>query len=95
MGVSANSLINRPILASIHTQAFQRNLTRIRELAPESKIWAVIKARAYGHCFDATLKGLASTDSFALLDIQDAAWLREHGWQGRILLLEGLFMKMS
>jgi alanine racemase len=52
MGVSANSLINRPILASIHTQAFQHNLTRVRELAPESKIWAVIKARAYGHCFE-------------------------------------------
>ena len=91
MGASANSLINRPILASIHTQSFQHNLNRVRELAPESKIWAVIKARAYGHCFDAALKGLASTDGFALLDIQDAAWLREHGWEGRILLLEGLF----
>jgi alanine racemase len=91
LGASANSLINRPILASIHTQAFQHNLNRVRELAPESKIWSVIKARAYGHCFDAALKGLGSTDGFALLDIQDAAWLREHGWEGRILLLEGLF----
>ena len=91
MGASANSLINRPILASIHTQAFQHNLNRVRELAPESKIWSVIKARAYGHTFDAVLKGLASTDGFALLDIQDAVCLREHGWQGRILLLEGLF----
>ena len=91
MGATANHLINRPILASIHTQAFQHNLSRVRELAPESKIWAVIKARAYGHCFDAVLKGLGSSDGFALLDIQDAVWLREHGWQGRILLLEGLF----
>ena len=91
MGASANSLINRPILASIHTQAFQHNLNRVRELAPESKIWSVIKARAYGHTFDAVLKGLESTDGFALLDIQDAVCLREHGWQGRILLLEGLF----
>ncbi len=91
MGESANSLINRPILASIHTAAFQHNLNRVRELAPESKIWSVIKARAYGHCFDAALKGLASTDGFALLDIQDAAWLRERGWEGRILLLEGFF----
>ena len=91
MGASANSLINRPILASIHTQAFQHNLSRVRQLAPESKIWAVIKARAYGHGFAAALKGLSSTDGFALLDIQDAVWLREQGWQGRILLLEGLF----
>ncbi len=91
MGASANGLINRPILASIHTEAFQHNLNRVRELAPESKIWSVIKARAYGHSFDAALKGLGSTDGFALLDIQDAVWLREHGWKGRILLLEGLF----
>ena len=91
MGASANSLIHRPILASINTQAFQHNLSRVRELAPASKIWSVIKARAYGHCFEAAFQGLASTDGFALLDIQDAVWLREHCWQGRILLLEGLF----
>ena len=91
MGETSNGLINRPILASIHTAAFQHNLNRVRELAPESKIWSVIKARAYGHCFDAALKGLASTDGFALLDIEDALWLREHGWEGRILLLEGFF----
>ena len=91
MGLTDDSLINRPILASIHTEAFRHNLNRVRELAPESKIWAVIKARAYGHCFEAALKGLASTDGFALLDIEDASWLREHGWKGRILLLEGFF----
>jgi alanine racemase len=91
MGASTNGLINRPILASIHTQAFQHNLNRVRELAPQSKIWSVIKARAYGHGFEAVLKGLESSDGFALLDIQDAVWLREHGWEGRILLLEGLF----
>ncbi|HAT39939.1 MAG TPA: alanine racemase, partial [Polynucleobacter sp.] len=89
MGDSANDLINRPIMASMHTAAFQHNLNRVRELAPESKIWSVIKARAYGHCFEAALKGLASTDGFALLDIQDASWLREQDWEGRILLLEG------
>ncbi|NCV04468.1 MAG: alanine racemase, partial [Burkholderiaceae bacterium] len=55
MGASANSLINRPILASIHTDAFQHNLNRVRELAPESKIWAVVKSRAYGHTFEAAL----------------------------------------
>ena len=91
MGDSANGLINRPILASIHTAAFQHNLNRVRALAPESKIWAVIKARAYGHSFNAALEGLASTDGFALLDIEDARWLRQQGWNGRILLLEGLF----
>lgn len=91
MGLTANHLVNRPILASIDTEAFRHNLNRIRELAPESKIWAVIKAKAYGHGLEAALKGLESTDGFALLDIADAQWLRDHKWSGRILLLEGLF----
>ena len=91
MGATANGLINRPILASIHTDAFQHNLNRVRELAPESKIWSVVKSRGYGHSFEAVLKGLASTDGFALLNMQNALRLREEGWLGRILLLEGLF----
>ncbi len=91
MSTSANRLINRPILASIDTGAFRHNLNRIRELAPESKIWSVIKAKSYGHSLEGALAGLGSTDGFALLDIADAQWLRDHGWQGRILLLEGLF----
>ncbi|WP_216862169.1 alanine racemase [Polynucleobacter sp. AM-25C3] len=91
MSSSANRLINRPILATIHTDAFRHNLSRIRELAPASKIWSVVKAKAYGHTLEAVLKGLESTDGFALLDIADAQWLRDHAWGGRILLLEGLF----
>jgi alanine racemase len=88
---SANSLINRPIVASIHPKAFRHNLSRVRDLAPEAKIWSVIKSRAYGHSFEAAIAGLGSTDGFALLNLQNAALLRESGWQGRILLLEGLF----
>jgi alanine racemase len=91
MSTSNNRLINRPVLATIHTDAFRHNLSRIRELAPESKIWSVVKAKGYGHSLEAALKGLESTDGFALLDIADAQWLRDHAWGGRILLLEGLF----
>jgi alanine racemase len=95
MSLSGNRLINRPILATIHTDAFRHNLGRIRELAPESKIWAVVKAKAYGHNLEAAFKGLESTDGFALLDIADAQWLRDHGWKGRILLLEGIFSQQE
>ena len=91
MGSSADSLMTRPILAAIDTAAFEHNLAKIRDLAPESKIWCVIKARAYGHGLQAALRGLGSTDGFAVLDLEDARFLRDHGWQGRILLLEGLF----
>ena len=83
--------MNRPILASIHIEAFRHNLARVRALAPEAKTWSVVKAAAYGHRLESILEGLKETDGFALLDLRDAQWLRNQGWQGRILLLEGLF----
>ena len=91
MGSTIDRLNNRPISATIHTDALRHNLSRIRELAPASKIWSVIKAQAYGSGLEAALQGLQSTDGFAVLDIADAQWLRDHAWGGRILLLEGVF----
>jgi alanine racemase len=35
--------------AEISRKALQANLARIRELAPQSKIMAVVKANGYGH----------------------------------------------
>ena len=58
---------------------------------PGSKVWSVVKANAYGHGLESTLKGLSLTDGFALLDLVEAKILREKGWMGPILLLEGLF----
>lgn len=83
--------MNRPILASIHIEAFRHNLARVRALAPEAQIWSVVKAAAYGHRLSSILEGLNETDGFALLDLRDAHWLRNEGWKGRILMLEGLF----
>lgn len=56
-----------------------------------SRVWSVVKARAYGHSLRAALAGLGQTDGFALLDLDDARWLRSQGWDKPILLLEGLF----
>ena len=83
--------LSRPIYAHIHTDALSHNLERIRQLVPGSKVWSVVKANAYGHGLEAALKGLSLTDGFALLDLAEAKTLREKGWTGPILLLEGLF----
>lgn len=83
--------LSRPIYAHIHTDAFAHNLERVRQLVPGSKVWAVVKANAYGHGLEAALKGMASADGFALLDLTEAEILRQQGWKGPILLLEGLF----
>ncbi|MDE9539096.1 alanine racemase [Xenorhabdus bovienii] len=81
----------RPILATIHLDAFRHNLAVIRQKVGDSKIWSVVKANAYGHGLDRIWQSLMQTDGFALLDMNEAIYLREHGWQGPILLLEGFF----
>lgn len=81
----------RPLLATIHTAALANNLAVARHHAPKSKLWAVVKANAYGHGLARAFPGLRSTDGFGLLDLEEAVKLRELGWAGPILLLEGFF----
>ena len=81
----------RPILATIHTAALQHNLARNRQAAPDARVWAVVKANAYGHGIERVFEGLRSADGFALLDLDEAQRVRDLGWRGPILLLEGVF----
>ncbi|MES2508395.1 MAG: alanine racemase [Pseudomonadota bacterium] len=81
----------RPILATIHTAALAHNLGRMRAAAPDARVWAIVKANAYGHGIERTFEGLRSADGFALLDLDEARRLRALDWRGPILLLEGCF----
>ena len=81
----------RPIHAFVHTQALRTNLARIRQAAGDAKVWAVVKARAYGHGIERVFEGLRGADGFAVLDLQEAQVLRDLGWRGPVLLLEGAF----
>ena len=81
----------RPITAIIHQDALQHNLNVARQYMPESKVFAVVKANAYGHGIERVYDAFKSADGFALLDIAEAKRIRELGWTGPILLLEGIF----
>jgi len=81
----------RPIRASISAAALAHNLTIARQHAGASKIWAVIKANAYGHGLLRAAQALAQADGFAMLDFADALQLREAGIDKPILMLEGFF----
>lgn len=81
----------RPIHALIHTDALRHNMARAAALAPNSRVWAVVKANAYGHGIEHVYEGLRAADGFALLDLSEAQRLRSVGWRGPILLLEGVF----
>ncbi len=81
----------RPISALIHTDALAHNLARARAHAPDARVWAVVKADAYGHGISRAFAGLRGADGFALLDLAEASALRALDWRGPILLLEGVF----
>ena len=81
----------RPIQATIHTAALRHNLARARRAAPDAKVWAIVKANAYGHGIEHVFEGLRAADGFALLDLSEAQRVRALGWRGPILLLEGAF----
>jgi alanine racemase len=81
----------RPILATIHPDALRHNLARMRAAVPDARIWAVVKANAYGHGIERVYDALRGADGFALLDLAEAERVRALGWRGPILLLEGVF----
>src|SRR5450759_466093 len=86
-----NSVMPRPIQATIHTEALRHNLARARQAAPNSRVWAIVKANAYGHGIERVFEGLRAADGFALLDLDEAQRVRTLGWRGPVLLLEGVF----
>ena len=81
----------RPSLANIHPLALSHNLARVRAAAPDARVWAIVKANAYGHGIERVFDALRSADGFALLDLAEAQRLRALDWRGPILLLEGCF----
>jgi alanine racemase len=81
----------RPIHALIHPDALRHNLARVQQAAPDARVWAVVKAHAYGHGVARAFEGLRVADGFAVLDLHEAQTLRDLDWRGPILLLEGVF----
>jgi alanine racemase len=81
----------RPILATVHPEALRHNLDRARYFAPDARVWAVVKANAYGHGIERCFDALRGADGFALLDLAEAERLRALDWRGPIHLLEGVF----
>ena len=81
----------RPILAQVNLAALRRNLAAVRVLAPDTQVFAVVKANAYGHGLARMLPALADADGLALLELDAAVELRARRYTRRILLLEGFF----
>jgi alanine racemase len=83
--------MSRPIRATISAGALAHNLTVAKRHAGDAKVWAVLKANAYGHGVERAAHALAAADGFAVLDFHEALRLRAAGVSKPILMLEGFF----
>ena len=81
----------RPIHAVIHQSHLKHNLAVAKASTPHAAVYAVVKANAYGHGIQHVYPALNGADGFALLDLEEAILIRSLGWDGPILLLEGIF----
>jgi len=79
------------VRAIVDTAALRHNLGRVRDIAPRSKVLAVIKANAYGHGIVPTAVALAGADGFAVARLEEGIALRAAGLRHKVLLLEGVF----
>lgn len=83
--------MSRPTYMKIDLSALQHNVSRVRELAPDSKILAMVKANAYGHGLVRVATALKDADALGVASLEEGMQLREAGIKTPIVLMEGLF----
>jgi alanine racemase len=69
----------------------RHNLQAARRRSAGRRLWAVVKANAYGHGIERAVRGFDAADGLALIDFDEARRARDAGWAGPLLLLEGVF----
>lgn len=81
--------MSRGVRMRIDRSAFRHNLRRVRQLAPDSRVMAVVKGDGYGHGLVEAARSLRSPDAFAVESVAEAVRLRETGFRQPIVLLSG------
>ena len=81
----------RPIKATIHMSSLRRNAEKMKTIAGQRLLWAVVKADAYGHGLARAVKAFRAADGLAVIDLFDIERARHFGWDKRILLMHGFF----
>lgn len=77
--------------ATIDLAALSHNFAHVKQLAPASKVLAVLKANAYGHGMLQVAQALKHADALGVARIDEALALRAGGITKPIVLLEGFF----
>src|SRR3974390_3046254 len=81
----------RPTRAEVNLDALRRNLRIVRRHAGSARVWAVMKADAYGHGAPAVARTLerAGVDGFCVALLEEGVELREAGIAAPILVMGG------
>ncbi len=81
--------MSRNTVAFISLPAIRHNFKVAQKLAPNSKIASVVKADGYGHGITQVAGALQESELLAVATAGEATALRNAGWRGRLLMLEG------
>ena len=81
--------MSRPAKVVINLSALRHNFSRIRTIAPDSRVMAIVKADAYGNGLVRIAQSLEQADAFGVACLEEARELRQAKIQQRIILLEG------
>jgi alanine racemase len=60
-------------------------------MMPGTRVWAVVKADAYGHGLVNAFNAFTDCDGLSLVELDHAIMLRELGWQKSLMMMEGMF----
>ena len=81
----------RSVDISIDLDALRKNFLHVRQLAPVSRVFSVLKADAYGHGLVPCAKALKDyTDGFAVVVPGEAFALRQAGIDHPVLVIQGV-----
>ncbi len=87
------TVASRRAWATIDLNALRKNLTRVRSLCPESRIYPIIKSNAYGHGMAQAAAALKDSHTniagFGVATVEEALELRDVESELPILLLNG------
>ena len=83
--------MTRPARVVINLSALRHNLNRVRTLAPQSRVMAIVKTDAYGHGIARVARALSSADAFGVACLEEARQLRASGIVRPVILLEGAY----
>ncbi|RDI45213.1 alanine racemase [Aquicella lusitana] len=83
--------MSRPTFMTIDLSALTHNFERVRDLAPDRFIIAMVKANAYGHGVVSVARALPGAAALGVASLEEGIRLREAGITKPIVLIEGLF----